>query len=95
MAWWRRHGGRPTAWAPMARVAIGGAAAATTMVAATTASTTATTSAGDEREDEKTVSKFKKLKVSRVHTRKREAFLLCVRGESLFGLVATFLQEFR
>ena len=75
MAWWRRRG-RPTAWAPMARVAIGGAAAATTMEAETTASTTAMTSAGDEREDEETVFKCKKLKVCGVQSRKREAFLL-------------------
>jgi len=44
--------GRPTAWTPMARVAIGEAAAATTTEAATTAATMATTIAGDEREDE-------------------------------------------
>ena len=68
MAWWRRHGGRPTAWTPMARVVIGEAAAATTTEVATTAATMATTIAGDEREDEETVSKCKKLKVSGVHT---------------------------
>ena len=78
----------------MVRVAIGGAAAATTMEAETTASTTAMTSAGDEREDEETVFKCKKLKVCGVHTRKRPS-CFCVLGKSLSGLVAACLQEFR
>jgi len=39
-----------------------------TSLLVTTAATMATTIAGDEREDEETVSKCKKLKVSGVHT---------------------------
>jgi len=49
----------------MVRVAIGGAVAANTTE---TATSMATNRADDEREDEETVSKCKKLMVSGVHT---------------------------